>query len=56
MENLVLNEIDYLWVEKTEDPKLLRKALKLLKDDGGYFIDLEKHIEDKLVRVDKKFR
>lgn len=54
--SLTLNHIDFKWVEETEDPKLLKKAIKLLKDDGGFFVDLQKAIEDKLEKVDKKFR
>jgi hypothetical protein len=56
MDDLIINEIDFKWVDKTEDPKLLKKALKLLKEDGGYFIELEKYVEEKLKQVDKKFR
>ena len=56
METLHINEIDFKWVDSTEEPKLLRKALKLLKEDGSYFLDLEKYIEEKLLKVDKKFK
>jgi len=56
MDNLNLNQIDFKWVEETNDPKLLKKGLKLLKDDGGFFPDLEKEIEEKLVKIDKKFK
>jgi len=56
MDNLNINQIDFKWVDETDDTKLLKKAIKLLKDDGGYFPDLEKYIEDKLVKLDKKFK
>jgi hypothetical protein len=56
MDDVTLNQIDYKWVDQTDDSKKLKKALKLLKDDGGYFPDLERHIEDKLVQIDKKFK
>jgi hypothetical protein len=56
MEELTLNMIDYEWVDKCEDTKLLRKALNLLKEDGGYFKELEKNINEKLAKVDKKYR
>lgn len=46
--DISLNEIDYRWVESTSDIKILKKALKILKDDGGYFPDLEKKIEEKI--------
>ncbi len=56
MDNLTLNQIDFKWVEETDDTKLLKKALKMLKEDGGYFPDLEKEIEEKLIKTDKKFK
>jgi hypothetical protein len=56
MDQINLNQIDFKWVEETDDPKLLKKALKMLKDDGGFFPDLEKDIEAKLVTLDKKFK
>ena len=56
LENLTLNSISYEWLEKTNDPKFLKKALKLLKDDGGYFPDLEKAIDDKLQSLDLKYK
>lgn len=54
MDNLVLNQIDFNWVNECEDPRLLKRALKILKDDGGFFPDLEKHISEKLSTLDKK--
>lgn len=56
MDNLSLNEIDYTFVDKCDDVKTLKKALKMLKDDGGYFPDLERYIEEKLSKLDKKFK
>ena len=44
LENLTLNSISYEWLEKTNNPKLLKKAIRLLKEDGGYFPDLENAI------------
>ena len=55
-EKLELNTITYEWVEKTTDIKCLKKALKLLKDDGGFFPDLEKTIDLKLQTLDIKYR
>jgi hypothetical protein len=53
---LKLEQIDFKWVDITNDSKLLKKGLKLLKDDGGFFPELEKSIEEKLKTVDKKFK
>jgi len=55
-DKLDLNAISYEWLEKTNDPKLLRKALRLLKEDGGYFPDLEKAIDQKLQTLDLKYK
>ncbi len=53
---LRLEHIDFKWVENTNDVKQLKKGLKLLKDDGGFFPELEKEIEEKLKNLDKKFK
>ena len=56
LDNLTLNSISYEWLEKTKDPKLLKKAIRLLKEDGGYFPDLEKAIDQKLQTLDLKYK
>ena len=56
IENLTLNSISYEWLEKTNNPKFLKKALRLLKEDGGYFPDLEKAIDKKLQTLDLKYK
>lgn len=55
MEDITLNQVDFNWVDNCEEPRFLKKALRLLKEDGGFFPDLEKHIIDKLANLDKKF-
>ena len=56
LDKLDLNTITYEWLEKTNDPKLLKKALRLLKEDGSYFPDLEKSIDEKLQTLDLKYK
>ena len=56
LENLTINSISYEWLEKTNDPKLLKKAIRLLKEDGGYFPDLEAAIDKKLQTLDLKYK
>ena len=56
LENLTLNSISYEWLEKTNNPKLLKKAIRLLKEDGGYFPDLENAIDQKLQTLDLKYK
>jgi hypothetical protein len=53
---LKIQMIDLNWIEKTNEIKKLKKGLKLLKDDGGFFPHLEEAIEDKLKKVDDKFK
>ena len=55
-DKLDLNTISYEWLEKTNDPKLLKKAIRLLKEDGGYFPDLEAAIDKKLQTLDLKYK
>ena len=55
-DKLDINAISYEWLEKTTDPKLLKKAIRLLKEDGGYFPELEKAIDEKLQTIDLKYK
>ena len=55
-DKLDINAISYEWLEKTSDPKLLKKAIRLLKEDGGYFPELEKAIDEKLQTIDLKYK
>ena len=48
--------ISYEWLERTNKPKLLKKALKILKDDGNYFPDLSRAIDEKLQTLDLKYK
>ena len=55
-DELSINMISYEWLNKTNNPKLLKKALKILKDDGNYFPDLSKAIDEKLQSIDLKYK
>jgi tetratricopeptide (TPR) repeat protein len=55
-EKLDINMISYEWLERTNKPKLLKKALKILKDDGNYFPDLYNAIDNKLQTLDLKYK
>ncbi|CAG9311003.1 unnamed protein product [Blepharisma stoltei] len=48
-------KVDFEWVEKTDKPKELQKALKALKQEGG-FEALENAIQAKLESLDPKFK
>lgn len=56
MDELTLNGLDYNWVDECDDTRLLKKGLKMLKEDGSHYPDLEKYIDDKLKKIDKKYR
>lgn len=56
VDKLDINMISYEWLDKTTNPKLLKKALQLLKEDGNYFPELSKAIDDKLQSVDEKYK
>ena len=43
--DISLDKIDYEWVESTDKIVRLKKALKLLEQDGSYYVDLIKAIE-----------
>ena len=55
-DDLTINMISYEWLDKTNNPKLLKRALKLLKDDGNFFPDLSKAIDEKLQSIDLKYK
>ena len=55
-DDLTINMISYEWLDKTNNPKLLKRALKILKDDGNFFPDLSKAIDEKLQSIDLKYK
>lgn len=46
-------KVDFEWVEKTDKPKELQRALKALKQEGGYE-SLERAVQEKLESLDPK--
>ena len=55
-DQLTLNMVSYEWLDKTNNPKMLKRALKLLKDDGNFFPDLSRAIDEKLQTIDLKYK
>ena len=51
-----LSRIDYDWVERQNKPAFLKKALKLLELDGSYYPELNKSIQEKLKKLDPKYK
>lgn len=43
-----IEDIDYKWVEATSNKQALKKALKMIQDDGGYYPDLEAAIRKRI--------
>ena len=50
-----ISDIDFNFVEQTNDKKAIRKAYNLIKRDGS-FIDLERALRDKLASLDPDFK
>lgn len=50
-----MDDISYEWINNTEDKDALKKGIKLIEEDGNYFMDLKKSIEKKLKEIDKNF-
>ena len=49
-----LDKIDFEWVEKTNNVKELKAALRALVEDKGGFVELEKAIQEKIILLDPK--
>ena len=52
---LTLDDITYTWLEKCEDKFKIKKAIKLIEEDGDYFLDLKKTLQKKLSKIDENF-
>lgn len=48
---LNLEDISYEWLQECTDPAQLRRGIKLIEEDGNYFVDLKKEIEKKLAQI-----
>lgn len=46
--NLKLEDLSYEWVEETQDLDVLQKGVKLIEEDGDFYIDLKKTILKKI--------
>lgn len=56
LQELELNHISFEWIQKTDRVNYLKKAMRLLKNDGDHFPALSKALENKLVLVDPAFK
>lgn len=54
VEEITLEDIDFDKVKECRDKKVLKKYIRLLEDDGAYFVDLLKAVKDKLLEVAPK--
>lgn len=54
LSELKLEDVDFESIEECTDAKVLKRYLKLLEDDGNYFVDLIKACKDKLLEVAPK--
>lgn len=46
--DLKLDDITYEWMETCTDLRLLKKAIKLIEEDGNYFIDLKNALKKRI--------
>jgi hypothetical protein len=49
-----IEKIDFEWVEKTNNLKELKSAMKALIEDKGGYVQLEKALQDKIELLDPK--
>lgn len=54
-DDVTLESIDFEWVKKTSKIQKLKKALYLLEQDGSFFTDLIKAVQDRMTEIDPKF-
>ena len=50
-----IDKVDLSWIEKENDKIKLKKALRALKLDGGYYPHLEEAIDKKLQSLDPNY-
>jgi hypothetical protein len=55
-DEVTLEKVDFEWVKSTTKIPRLKKALKLLEQDGGYFQDLMKAITDRMAELDPQYK
>lgn len=54
LNEIKLDDIDFEVVEQCRDKNVLKRYLKLIQDDGNYFVDLQKACKQKLLEVAPK--
>lgn len=54
LSEIKLEDIDFECIQECTDAKVLKRYLKLLEDDGNYFVDLIRACKDKLLEVAPK--
>lgn len=51
-DEVTLDKIDFEWVKNETKVSRLKKALKLLEQDGGYFMDLMEAVKRRMIEID----
>eukprot|EP00930_Biecheleria_cincta_P067516 TRINITY_DN5415_c0_g1_i2.p1 TRINITY_DN5415_c0_g1~~TRINITY_DN5415_c0_g1_i2.p1 ORF type:complete len:514 (-),score=136.28 TRINITY_DN5415_c0_g1_i2:75-1616(-) len=54
LSEIKLDDIDFEAVEQCRDKNVLKRYLKLIEDDGNYFVDLQRACKQKLLEVAPK--
>ncbi|EGR34072.1 tpr domain conserved [Ichthyophthirius multifiliis] len=52
LSDLTLDQIDYEWIENQKKASFLKKAIRLIEEDGDYYKDLKEACIQKLIKID----
>lgn len=54
VDEIVITDIDFETVKECKDKRVIKRYIKLLEDDGSYFVDLMKACKEKLLEIAPK--
>lgn len=53
---LRLEDVSYEWLDTCQDERMLKTAIRLIEEDGDYFLDLKKAVQKKLLEVNPQLK
>lgn len=54
LSDLTLDKVDFDWIKNAKKISHLKKALKLIEEDGDYYPDLKKQVIERITEIDPK--
>lgn len=54
LSELTLDKIDFDWIKKQTKIKFLKKAIKLIEEDGDVYLELKQCVYDRIKEIDPK--